>query len=867
MEKEYNPKDVEEKIYELWESNGFFVGNPSSKERFSMVLPPPNITGSLHMGHALPYTLPDIVARRARMMGKNVMWLPGIDHAGIATQMVVERELLSKGIDRKAIGREKFVEEVWKWKEKCREIIVKQLKRLGCSLDWTRERFTMDEGLSRAVRKVFVSLFKEGLIYRGFYLVNWCPRCETALSDLEVIHKEVSAHLYYIKYPIKDENSYIVVATTRPETMLGDTAVAVNPEDERYKAFIGKIAILPILGREIEIISDEVVEKDFGTGAVKVTPAHDPTDFMIAQRHNLPYISIFDTRGRLNSNAGEEFKGIDRFEARKKVIERLKGLSLLEKIDNYNYAVGHCQRCGTVIEPYLSWQWFVKMKPLAKDGIRVVKEKKVEFIPSFWEKTYMEWMENIHDWCISRQIWWGHRIPVWYCLECNETISEMESPEKCPKCGSKKLKEEEDVLDTWFSSALWPFSTLGWPENTEDLKAFYPTDLMITGFDIIFFWVARMIMMGMKFIGKPPFRKVFINGLIRDEHGQKMSKSRGNVIDFMEVIERYGADSLRFTLASLALPGVDISLSEKRIAGYKAFANKVWNASRFVLLNYKGEKLRIKEDELTLSDRWIRSRLHRNIKEVNEALDEFRFYEASEKIYHFIWDEFCDWYIEFVKEDLRKGNVSSLSNLLYTLDSSLRLLHPFMPFITEEIWQKLPHVSGSITISPFPQSIPEYIDETAEEEIEIIMDFVKTIRKVRAENLFPPSSFVDVSAKILNGRAKAIIENVSYIKNLARVKELLFVEELPPSQESLKASSGNFDIVITSIPPKKVLEDKKKKELEKIEKEISAIRHRISNPGFMEKAPEDVKEKLRSRLKELEELREKLLDGRKTLNQ
>jgi valyl-tRNA synthetase len=860
MEKEYNPNNVEERIYSFWESQGFFVGNPSSKERFSMVLPPPNITGSLHMGHALPYTLPDIVARRMRMMGKNVMWLPGIDHAGIATQMVVERELLSKGIKREEIGREKFVEEVWKWKEQCRETILKQLKRLGCSLDWTRERFTMDEGLSRAVRKVFVTLFKEGLIYRGFYLVNWCPRCGTALSDLEVVHKEVNGNLYYIKYPIKDMQSFITVATTRPETMLGDTAVAVHPEDERYRNFLGKVAILPLVNREIPIITDEVVERDFGTGAVKVTPAHDPTDFKIAERHNLPFINIFDTKGKLNSNAGKEFEGIDRFEARRRVVEKLKELGLLEKIENYTYSLGHCQRCGTVVEPYLSWQWFVKMKPLAEDGIRVVKEKKVEFIPSFWEKTYMEWMENIHDWCISRQIWWGHRIPVWYCLNCNETISEMEKPEKCPKCGSLELKEEEDVLDTWFSSALWPFSTLGWPEETEDLKAFYPTDLMVTGFDIIFFWVARMIMMGMKFMGDVPFRKVFINGLIRDEHGQKMSKSKGNVIDFMEVIEKYGADALRFTLASLAVPGMDVSLSEKRIAGYKAFANKVWNASRFVLLNYKGEKLEIKEEELSLPDRWIRSRLQKAIKEVNEALDEFKFYEASEKIYHFIWDEFCDWYIEFVKEDLRKGNTSSLSNLLFTLDSILRLLHPFMPFITEEIWQKLPHVSGSITVAPYPQPNLELIDNEAEKKVEKVMELVKAIRKLRAENLFPPSSFVDVSVRILDEDKEIFVENTPYVKNLSRVKELNFVDELPSVEDSLKFISPDFEVSIITPPPKKDIAEKKKKEMEKIEREINSILQKISTPGFMEKAPEEVKNRLKSRLEELETLKKKFLE-------
>lgn len=858
MEKEYNPNNVEERIYSYWESKAFFIGNSSSSERFSMVLPPPNITGPLHMGHALPYTLPDIVARRERMMGKSVMWLPGIDHAGIATQMVVERELLSKGIKKEEIGREKFVEEVWKWKKQCREIILKQLKRLGCSLDWSRERFTMDEGLSRAVRKVFVALFKEGLIYRGFYLVNWCPRCETALSDLEVVHKEIRGHLYYIKYPVKNESSFLIVATTRPETMLGDTAVAVNPEDERYKNFVGKFAILPIVNREIPVISDEIVEKEFGTGAVKVTPGHDPTDFKIAERHNLPFINIFDTRGRLNSNAGEEFAGLDRFEGRKRILEKLQELGLLEKIENHNHSLGHCQRCGTVVEPYLSWQWFIKMKPLAEDGIRVVKEKKIEFIPSFWEKTYMEWMENIQDWCISRQIWWGHKIPVWYCLQCNETISEMEKPEKCPKCGSTNLKEEEDVLDTWFSSALWPFSTLGWPENTDDLKAFYPTDLMVTGFDIIFFWVARMIMMGMKFMRDVPFRKVFINGLIRDEFGQKMSKSKGNVIDFMEMIEKYGADALRFTLASLAVPGMDVSLSEKRIAGYKAFANKVWNASRFVLLNYKGEKLSVKENELSTPDLWIRSRLQKAIREINEALDEFKFYEASEKIYHFIWDEFCDWYIEFVKEDLKKGNLSSLSNLIFTLDSILRLLHPFMPFITEEIWQKLPNVSGSITVAAYPQPKPEYINEEIEKKVEKIMELVKAIRKLRAENLFPPSSFIDVSVRILNEDKDVFLENVPYIKNLSRVKEISFVDKLPSVEGSLKIISNDYEVVINSPPPKKESTEKRRKELEKIEKEMNSILQKISIPEFMEKAPKEIKERLNNRLKELQVLRDKI---------
>ncbi|MCP2520934.1 valine--tRNA ligase [Candidatus Aminicenantes bacterium AC-335-A11] len=867
LPKVYSPKEVEEKWIKFWEEKELYVADVNSeKPKFSMVLPPPNVTGSLHMGHALCFTLPDIIARWKRMQGFNVMWLPGTDHASIAVHNVIEKELSKKGISRKDLGREKFLKIAWEWKEKYGGIIVNQLKKLGASLDWSRERFTMDKGFTKAVRKVFVDLYKSNLIYRGYYLVNRCPRCETVLSDIEVVHKEVKAKLYYIKYPIVDSDEFIVVATTRPETMLGDTAVAVHPDDKRYKKFRNKKAILPLVERIIPIIEDKKVDMEFGTGAVKVTPAHDPVDFEIGKRHNLEQVIVIDGRGRMTKEAGKEFEGLDRFECRKKVIEKLREKNLIQKIEDYTHNVGHCYRCDTIIEPHLSWQWFVKVKPLAEEAIKVVKKGRIKFIPPNWAKTYFEWMYNIHDWCISRQLWWGHRIPAWYCSNCGEIIVEMEDPKSCSKCGSSEIHQDEDILDTWFSSALWPFATMGWPEETPDLKKFYPTDLLVTGFDIIFFWVARMIMMGLKFAGDIPFREVFINGLVRDFKKQKMSKSKGNIIDPLEMIEKYGTDALRFTLAALAVPGMDISLSEERMAGYRAFANKIWNASRFVLMNYKGEELEIKEEELTFPDKWIRSRFNQIVKEINQSLKEYKFYEASEKIYHFIWHEFCDWYIELVKLDLKRGNKTSLSVLVKTLDGILRILHPFMPFITEEIWQKLPHKEISISIASFPKYIPSLENKDAERKMEKIKKLIIAVRTLRAEHRIDPKKKIDVWINIPQKKDRELVENnIEYIKILTNAEKIEFKDLFPSEERFIRNIANNWEV---AIPVKGILDWKKEisrinKEIEKTEDEISKLEMRLNNPQFIEKAPPEIVTQTENRLSEL---KEKLIKLKKSLS-
>ena len=725
LAKAYDPEPVEDKWLSFWENKGVFTPkSPNSGKNFSMVLPPPNVTGSLHMGHALCFTLPDIIIRWKRMQGYNTLWLPGTDHASIAVHNVIEKRLEEKGLSREKLGREKFMEIAWDWKKKYGSVIVNQLIKLGASLDWTRERFTLDEGFHRAVVRVFVDLFNEGLIYRDYYLVNKCPHCATVLSDIEVEHKELASKLTYIKYPVVGTKDHIIVATTRPETMLGDTAVAVHPEDERYTKYIGQNVLLPLQNREIPVIADEQVEMDFGTGAVKVTPAHDPVDFVLGKRHNLEQVIVIDGSGIMTKEAGEDFAGLDRFVCRNLVLARLEEQGLIEKTEDYHHAVGHCYRCKNIIEPNLSWQWFVKVEPLAKEAIRVVEEGKIKFIPANWTKTYYEWMYNIHDWCISRQLWWGHRIPAWYCKECDEIIVAESDPVQCDKCKGKDLVQEEDVLDTWFSSALWPFATMGWPDETEDLKTFYPTDLMSTGFDIIFFWVARMIMMGLKFAGDIPFQHVFINGLVRDFKRRKMSKSEGNIVDPLEMMKKYGTDALRFTLASLAIPGMDISLSEERMAGYRAFVNKIWNASRFALINLHEEELVLNEEELTLADRWIRSRLTQAIDDMNTALEEYKFYEAADKIYHFVWHEFCDWYIELVKPSLKQGNRTSLAVLIDTLDQILRLLHPIMPFVTEEIWQHLPSDGHSLARAKFPTVDPHMIDKGEENAMNVLQNAI-----------------------------------------------------------------------------------------------------------------------------------------------
>jgi valyl-tRNA synthetase len=882
LEKVYDPEPVEEKWLKFWIDEGLFVPRtPSSKKKFSMVLPPPNVTGSLHIGHALCFTLPDIIVRWRRMQGYNTLWLPGTDHASIAVHNVIEQSLAEKGLTREKVGREEFLKVAWDWKEKHGEIIIHQLKRLGTSLDWTRERFTLDDGFSKAVRHVFIELYHEGLIYRDYYLVNRCPHCGTVLSDIEVEHRERKAKLYYIKYPLLNSEESITVATTRPETMLGDTAVAVHPDDERYLKYQKRKVLLPLVNREIPVITDERVEREFGTGAVKVTPAHDPVDFELGKHHHLEQVIVIDGSGRMTEEAGEEFKGLDRFECREKVIAKLEEMGLLAKTEDYEHAVGHCYRCKTIIEPHLSWQWFVRVKSLAEEAIKVVEEGKIKFIPSNWAKTYFEWMYNIHDWCISRQLWWGHRIPAWYCQECEHVVVADEAPAKCEKCPSSELVQEEDVLDTWFSSALWPFVTMGWPEKTEDLKTFYPTDLMSTGFDIIFFWVARMIMMGLKFTKDIPFRHVFINGLVRDFKRRKMSKSEGNVIDPLEMIEKYGTDALRFTLAALAIPGMDLSLAEERMAGYQAFANKIWNASRFVLMNIQGEKISPKEEELTLADRWIRSRLVGIVEELDDALENYKFYEAANKIYHFIWGEFCDWYIELVKPSLKQGNRTSEAVLVDTLDQILRLLHPFMPFITEEIWQHIPSSDKSLVMASFPRARKELRDEEAEREMRFLQEAIVGIRTIRAENRIPPKKKVDLCVKakeeITVGETEDITvgeqvevqiirQNQEYVQTLANIRQVEILEHFPQEKKLLKGIAGSWEIAIPIEEGVFNLDQEKQrleKELSKIKLDIEKIETRLNNTNFLNRAPKEVIKEAKGKLRDLQGKETKLEESLK----
>jgi len=863
LEKSYNPKPVEEKWAKFWIDERMFTPEKqSSKEKFSMVLPPPNVTGSLHMGHALCFTLPDIIMRWRRMQGYNTLWLPGTDHASIAVHNVIEQSLEQKGLSREKVGREKFLEIAWEWKEKHGGIIIDQLKKLGASLDWTRERFTMDERFSHAVRKVFVDLYKEKLVYRDYYLVNHCPHCGTVLSDIEVEHKELKSKLYYIKYPLVGSKDWVVVATTRPETMLGDTAVAVHPDDKRYRKHHGKKALLPLVNRELPIILDSEVEREFGTGAVKVTPAHDPVDFELGKRHDLEQVIVIDGSGRMTEAAGNEFSGLDRFECREKVLSKLEKMGLITKIEDYEHAVGHCYRCKTVIEPYLSWQWFVKVTPLAKEAIRVVEEGKIQFIPPNWAKTYFEWMYNIHDWCVSRQLWWGHRIPAWYCQDCDQVIVTMEAPKKCIHCESSALDQEEDVLDTWFSSALWPFATMGWPNDTEDLKTFYPTDLMATGFDIIFFWVARMIMMGLKFMGDIPFRHVFINGLVRDFRRRKMSKSEGNAINPLEMMGKYGTDALRFTLTALAIPGMDLSLSEERMAGYRAFVNKIWNASRFVLMNLEDSQHNAKEAELTLVDRWIKSRLTRTIEELNQSLEQYKFYEAADRIYHFVWHEFCDWYIELVKPDLKEGNKTSQTVLVDMLDQILRLLHPFMPFVTEEIWQNLPSAGKSLLEASFPKKDQKWIDKPAERMMQSLQEAIVEVRTIRAENRIPPKKKVDLLMKVSGEKDKKIIHSHQvYIQSLANIRNIEFYDTLPQKRRLLKGIAGSWEV---AIPLEEGLIDfdqerqRLEREFNKVILEIQKIDQRLHNKNFLAKAPQDVIQETQERRSVLQEKKKKI---------
>jgi valyl-tRNA synthetase len=872
LDKSYDPHQVEEKWYRYWEERGYFRANENSEQKaYSIVIPPPNVTGVLHIGHALNNTLQDILIRFKRMEGYNVLWMPGTDHAGIATQNVVEKQLLEEGLDRHTLGREKFIDRVWKWKEQSGGTIIEQLKKLGASCDWSRERFTMDEGLSEAVKEVFIRLYQEGLIYRSHYIINWCPRCQTALSDLEVEHQEALGKLYHLKYPFKESDRFVVVATTRPETMLGDTAVAVNPEDKRYQGVIGGKVVLPVVNREIPIIADPYVDIEFGTGCLKITPAHDFNDFEIGLKHGLEQIKVIDEAGRMNENAGP-YQGKDRFECREEIVEDFERNGILIKIEDYHHVVGHCYRCKTIVEPNLSLQWFVKAKPLAKTSIEAVRSGRTKIIPEVWGKTYFEWMENIRDWCISRQIWWGHRIPAWYCGQCGEVIVSKQTPTSCPKCSSDRLTPETDVLDTWFSSALWPFSTMGWPKETKELKRFYPTSVLVTGFDILFFWVARMMMMGLKFMGDVPFRDVYIHGLVRDERGEKYSKTRGNVVDPLDLIDRFGADALRFTLAALTMPGSDLKLSESRTEGYRHFANKIWNASRFSLMNL--EKFNVDEmtrevppKEFSLPDRWIRGRLNQVIREVQTALEDYKFNEASHVLYQFIWHEFCDWYLELTKfylykEGGKKRRKLTQRTLLEVLDAVLRLLHPFMPFITEEIWQQLPQrkENESVMVAEFPKPDKRYDDEGVADEMALIIEVTNALRNLRGEMNHPPGEQIVVLFRTKNEEVeKRLREHQSFIQFLALVKKFKFGQDLEKPLYSAFAAIRDIEIFVPMDRSRMEEEAKRlQKEILKIEKESAFVMKKLSNEQFVSKAPREVVEEVKAKASEFRNQREKL---------
>ena len=865
LPKGYEPQDVETKWYRAWEENGCFHADETSpKPHYSIVIPPPNVTGVLHMGHALNNTLQDILCRWKRMTGHEVLWMPGTDHAGIATQNVVEKQLAAEGTDRHDLGREAFVERVWKWRSESGGQIINQLKRLGASCDWERERFTMDEGLSKAVREVFVRLYDEGLIYRDNRLINWCPRCHTALSDLEVEHDEKQGQLWHLRYPVKDQARFLVVATTRPETMLGDTAVAVHPEDERYADLIGKSVVLPLLNREIPVIADDYVDREFGTGVVKITPAHDFNDFEVGKRHDLEFINVLDNSGFINENGGP-YQGLERYEARTQDRRRSRKLGLLDKIEAHANAVGECYRCKTIIEPYLSLQWYVNVQPLAAEAIKAVQTGDTRIVPAQWEKTYFEWMFNIRDWCISRQIWWGHRIPAWYCDDCGEITVAREDAIVCAHCGSSAIHQETDVLDTWFSSALWPFSTMGWPEQTETLTKFYPTSCLVTGFDILFFWVARMMMMGLKFMDQVPFKDVYIHALVRDAQGQKMSKSKGNVIDPLSVIDEYGADAFRFTLAAFAAMGRDIKLATERIAGYKAFANKLWNAARFALMNleeFDPATVDLNALDLAPADRWILVRLGETARDVNQALADYRFNEAASLLYAFTWHHFCDWYIELVKDDLYGEDATAKARaraVLFTvLEQLLRLLHPLMPFITEEIWQALPgsRPTAFLMQSSYPDGSGLPQDAAGAQRMELVMDVVRAIRNIRGEMNVAPGRQVAAVLDCKSEAAAAILaEGEGYIRALARVGELHCGVGIARPDKAATQVAGEVEILLpmAGLIDVEAEETRLTKELAKVGKDVAMFERKLSNEAFVAKAPPEVLEKDRGKLADARE--------------
>ena len=858
--KVYDPASVEKKWYEYWEKNGYFHAEvEKGKEAFSIVIPPPNITGQLHMGHALDNTLQDILIRWHRMLGHNTLWMPGYDHAGLATQIKVE-EVLKKeeGKTRYDLGREEFLKRVWAWKEQYGDHIINQLKCLGVSCDWERKRFTMDEGCSEAVREVFVSLYEKGLIYQGSRITNWCVNCNTALSDIEVEHEDEAGHLWHIRYPVvEEEGTYLTIATTRPETMLGDTAVAVNPEDKRYGHLVGKTLRLPLTDRIIPIIADSYVDLEFGTGAVKITPAHDPNDFEMGMRHNLESIVVIGMDGHMTAEAGK-YAGQERYECRKNLVRELDEQGFLVKVEDHNHAVGHCQRCRTVVEPLVSKQWFVKMAPLVQAAVDCVEDGRTQFVPERFTKTYTGWMDNIRDWCISRQIWWGHRIPVWYCDDCGEVIASRTDITVCPKCGGK-LRQDEDALDTWFSSALWPFSTMGWPKKTELLEQFYPTSVLVTGYDIIFFWVARMLIMGMEFMKEIPFEKVFIHGLVRDNQGRKMSKSLGNGIDPLEVIEKYGADTLRFMLITGNTPGNDMRFYWERVDATRNFANKIWNASRFVLMNMEEYDQNAKLAPYTLADKWILSRLAHTEKEVTDLLGRFELGEAGRLVYEFIWGEFCDWYIELAKPRLyNKENAEERATAQHVicevLSSSMKLLHPYMPFITEEIWQCMPHEGDSIMVAAWPESDEQLFNAEAEAAMNAIMEAIKAIRNMRAEVNVAPGKKVPAILLVADELQQVVADNQSYIKLMASVDELSILPAGGDKPENAMAAVTKG--IEVYLPLKGLIDVEKEtqrlnKELDGMTKEIGRIEGKLNNAGFLAKAPAEVVEKEKTKAQEI----------------
>ena len=877
LNKSYDFSDVEEKWLKTWEEQQCFkAAMADGKPAFSIVIPPPNVTGVLHVGHALNNTLQDILTRYHRMCGDNTLWVPGTDHAGIATQNVVERQLAEEGKSRHDLGRDEFIERIWEWREDKGGRIINQLKKLGCSCDWSRERFTMDEGLSRAVREVFVRLYKEGLIYKGDYIVNWCPRCLTALADDEVDHEDKHGKLYHIRYPFADGSGDVVVATTRPETMLGDTGVAVHPDDERY-AHLKDVGIeLPLTGRTIPVVFDAHVQKDFGTGALKVTPSHDRDDYEIGRRHNLDMCKVMDDHGVMNEKAGT-YAGLDRFECRRQIVEDLREQGYLVEIEDYDHALGMCYRCNTVVEPTTSIQWFVKVKPLADASVDAVRSERIKIYPKTWYNTFYSWMDNIRDWCISRQIWWGHRIPAWTCIDCGELIVETEDPDCCPRCTSTNLVQETDVLDTWFSSALWPFSTMGWPEQTKELQTFYPTSILVTSFDILFFWVARMMMMGIHFMDEVPFHDVYLHALVRDKHGKKMSKSTGNVIDPLEVMGTYGTDAVRFTLTAFAAQGREIKLDEDRIEGYRFFINKIWNAARFAHMHVAdcGDEVRAavaNPAELPLVHQWILSRTARTVDEVRSALDDYHFNIVASANYQFIWHEFCDWYLEWIKADLfsddetRKNQARGV--LLTVLETVLKLIHPITPFVTEEIWSTLPGERPVLMQEPYPERRPEWLDETAEQQMELLMGIITGIRNIRAEADVHPSQKIEAFVTNVDAATVALVESFSpAISDLTRLNGLSVAETLDKPADAATYIFNDIEIFV----PLKGLVDvdaelaKLGRERGKVEKSLKQVNGKLANKKFLDNAPADVvareqgkKEEFEARLQRIEEAEQRL---------